>query len=147
MTVLWKLEEINRGAGGGEVWSFGAGFGFIMSDSGTEMICGSVLWPWRGSGRVCIHRYYSGVSESGPKQAFDIGSKPQTWYFTLFFCIQHEFICSILLFSSFIKHKSFVHVDYAVICGCLDRRFCFSCAGGKTTSSLAIFTRLTVSVF
>lgn len=37
MTALWKLEEINKRAGGGEVLSFGARFGLVMHGGDTEV--------------------------------------------------------------------------------------------------------------
>lgn len=80
-------------------------------------VCGSVLWPRIRSACVSLCRYYNGVSESGPRLAFDIESKPQTWSFTSGSLHTAQFY--LLYFTGtelWLIYQAPI-VDYAVICG------------------------------
>ncbi len=96
--------------------------------------CGSVLWPRIWSGSVCLCWYYK------ESVKVDLG-----YYLTL--SLNHR--RDLLLLVLCIQHNVIFHWYWAVRLSstnrwlwcclwCLDRRLCFSCTGGETTSSLAI---------
>ncbi len=148
----WKLCRLTRYDGSVETWRnkqrgrrwWSLKFWARNVRRWYRTVCGSVLWSRIWSGSVCLCWYYK---ESGK---VDLG-----YYLTL--SLNHR--RDLLLLVLCIQHNVIFHWYWAVarlsstnrwLCcylWCLDRRLCFSCTGGETTSSLAISSRLTVSVF